>query len=187
MEVARAYQQLASFYQRDGRLDATLETYERALTQQPDSARLHHFVAVLYELAGRVDEAMASYDRAIALDDSLAQSKNNLAYLLAESGTDLDRALDLAQEAKSLMPESGNTADTLGWVLHKRGVSSAAVGYLKEAAATIEPGSPNLGVVRHHLAQAYEANDQRREATEVLELALADLEQLVLDSEGEVA
>ncbi len=178
----RAYQQLASFYQAAGRLGETLETYERALTQQPDSARLHHFVAVLYELAGRVDEAMVSYDKAIVLDDSLAQAKNNLAYLLAEADKDLDRALDLAQEAKSLMPESGNTADTLGWVLHKRGVSSAAVGYLKEAVATIDPNSPNLGVVRHHLAQAYEANDQRREATEVLELALADLERRLTET-----
>jgi tetratricopeptide (TPR) repeat protein len=177
----RAYQQLATFYQSAGRLDATLATYERALAQQPDSARLHHFVAVLYELAGRVDDAMASYEKAIQIDGSLAQAKNNLAYLLAEANKDLDRALDLAQEAKSLMPESGNTADTLGWVLHKRGVSSAAVGYLKEAAATIDPNSPTIGVVRHHLAQAYEANDQTREATEVLEHALADLERKLAD------
>jgi hypothetical protein len=62
-------------------------------------------------------------------------------------------------------------------VLHKRGVSSAAVGYLKEAVAAIDPGSPTIGIVRHHLAQAYEGNDQKREAIETLELALADLEQ----------
>ena len=42
---------------------------------------------------------------------------------------------------------------------------------------TIDPTSPNLGVVRHHLALAYEANDQTQEAIETLELALSDLEQ----------
>ena len=172
-----AYQQLAAFYQASGRLDETLKTYERALAQRPKDARLHHFVAVLYEVGGRVDDAMKEYEKAIELDPDMAQSKNNLAYLLAESGKDLDRALDLAQQAKAAMPDSGNAADTLGWVLYKRGVSSAAVGYLKEAVATIDPDSPNLGVVRHHLAQAYAANDQTQEAITTLEVALADLEQ----------
>ncbi len=172
-----AYQQLAALYQATGRLGETLETYKQALEQRPDSAQLHHFVAVLYEVAGRVDDAMAEYEKAIVLDDDLAQAKNNLAYLLAEAGRDLDRALDLAQEAKALMPESGNAADTLGWVLYKRGIHSAAVGYLKEAVASMEPDSPNVGLVRHHLALAYEANGQRAEAVETLEFSLADLEQ----------
>jgi tetratricopeptide (TPR) repeat protein len=171
-----AYQQLAAFYQATNRLDETLETYQRALVQRPDDARIHHFLAVLYEMGGRVDDAIASYEKAIELDGTLGQAKNNLAYLLAESGNDLDRALSLAQDAKALMPDSGNAADTLGWVLYKRGVSSAAVGYLKEAVNTIDPGSPNLGVVRHHLAMAYEANEQTQDAIETLEVALADLE-----------
>ncbi|MEE2673487.1 MAG: tetratricopeptide repeat protein [Myxococcota bacterium] len=171
-----AYQQLASFYQASGQLDETLETFERALEQQPDEARLHHSIAVLYELAGRVDDAVVGYERAIELDSSHGQAKNNLAYLLTESGRDLDRALDLAKDAKSLLPGSGNAADTLGWVLYKHGRASAAVGYLNEAVATIEPGSPNLGIVRHHLAQAYEASDQHGRAVETLEEALAELE-----------
>ena len=171
-----AYQQLASFYQASGQLDETLETYERALEQQPNEARLHHSIAVLYELSGRIDEAIVKYERAIELNSDLGQSKNNLAYLLAEAGRDLDRALQLAQDAKSLMPGSGNAADTLGWVLHKHGKASAAVGYLNEAVATIDPGSPNLGIVRHHLAQAYEASDQKGKAIETLEKALSDLE-----------
>ena len=97
--------------------------------------------------------------------------------MLAESGSDLDRALTLAQEAKARMPESANASDTLGWVLYKRGVASAAVGYLKEALANMEVDSPDVGVVRHHLAQAYEANDQQQEAIAALEMALADVEQ----------
>jgi tetratricopeptide (TPR) repeat protein len=172
-----AYQQLASVYGAAGRLGETVETYELALAQQPENAQLHHFVATLYEMAGRLDDAIAGYERAIELDDDLPQAKNNLAYLLAESGQDLDRALDLAQAAKGAMPESGNAADTLGWVLYKRGLYSAAVGYLKEAVATIDPTSPSVGIVRHHLALAYEANEQRQEAIETLEIALADLEQ----------
>ena len=171
-----AYRQLAAFYQASGRLEETLETYERALEQQPGEARLYYFVGVLYELGGRVDDAIAKYERAVELDPDLGEAKNNLAYLLAEAGVDLDRALSLAQEAKALMPRSGNAADTLGWVLYKNSRPSAAVGYLKEAVATIDPNSSNLGVVRHHLAKAYEASDQKQRAIETLEVALADLE-----------
>jgi tetratricopeptide (TPR) repeat protein len=172
-----AYQQLAGILQATGRLDETLEVYQMALEKRPDAAEMHHFVGVLYEMGGKLDLAKAEYERAIELDESLGQSKNNLAYLLAESGEDLDQALTLAQEAKALMPESASAADTLGWVLYRRGISSAAVGYLREAVAGMDPKSPNMGVVRHHLAQAYEANDQKSEAVDTLELALADLEQ----------
>ncbi len=179
-----AYRQLASLYQVTGRLDETLVIYKQALEQQPDNAQLHHFVGVLYEISGRPDDAMVSYEKAIELDDTLGQPQNNLAYLLAESGRDLDRALEFAQDAKRLMPENANASDTLGWVLLKRGVSSAAVGYLKEAEALMEPGSQNLGIVRHHLAQAYEASGQEQDAIETLERALSDLEQQLAASRG---
>ncbi|MBW2272293.1 MAG: tetratricopeptide repeat protein [Deltaproteobacteria bacterium] len=172
-----AYQQLANFYRATGRLDETIQTYERAIEARPDSAKLYHFLAVLYELDGRSDLAMKNYEAAVERDPSHAQAKNNLAYMLAESGEDLDRALDLAQEAKALLPEDANTADTLGWVLYKRGVPSAAVGYLKEAADSTDPDNPNLGIIRYHLALAYEADGQKEKAAEVLERAVTDLDQ----------
>jgi tetratricopeptide (TPR) repeat protein len=172
-----AYQQLATIYQNSGRLDETMKTYERALEKHPDAAQIHHFLAVLYEMDGDTDRAIAGYEKAIALDENMGLSKNNLAYLLAESGKDLDRALSLAQEAKAMMPESPNAADTLGWVLYRRGIPSAAVGYLREAISGLEEGSPEIGMVRHHLALAYEANDQKQMAIDALELSLAQLEE----------
>lgn len=172
-----AYQQLAQVQQNDGRLEKTLETYRRAIDKRPDSARLHHLRATLHEMTGNTAEAMSGYEKAIELDASMAQSKNNLAYLLADSGGDLDRALNLAQEAKAMMPESPSTADTLGWVLYQRGIPSAAVGYLLEALAGMDSDSPDIGMVRHHLALAYEANKQPGLAIDSLELSLTELEQ----------
>ena len=43
------------------------------------------------------------------------------------------------------MPDEPNTADTLGWVLFRRGVPSAAIGYLKEAEAGVKPEDATLG------------------------------------------
>jgi hypothetical protein len=61
-------------------------------------------------------------------------------------------------------------------VLFKRGTSSAAVGYLKEAVANSPADAPGLNVMRHHLAQAYVANNQQDKAIEVLEEMLSALE-----------
>ncbi|MCP5040296.1 MAG: tetratricopeptide repeat protein [bacterium] len=171
-----AHQQLARFYSLTGRTDETIATYERAVQTQPDSARLHHFLALLYEAQGDLDKAEQSYENAIKYDENHAFAKNNLAYLLADTGKDLDRALDLAQDAKALLPNDANAADTLGWVLFKRGVNGAAVGYLKESVENAEADDPALGVMRHHLAMAYEADGNPQRAAEVLRTALDDLE-----------
>ncbi len=171
-----AHQQLARFYSLTGRTDETIATYERAVQVQPESASLHHFLALLYEAQGDVDKAERAYENAIKYDDNHAFAKNNLAYLLADTGKDLDRALDLAQDAKALLPNDANAADTLGWVLYKRGVTGAAVGYLKESVENADADDPALGVMRHHLALAYEADGSADKAAAVLRTAIDDLE-----------
>lgn len=177
---ATAYQQLAAFYRVTGRLAESIATYERSIEQNPNSARSHERLAILYETSGNMDDAIQNYERAIELDASLGEAKNNLAYLLAETDADLDRALDLAQEAKALLPDSPNAADTLGWVLYKRGIPSAAIGYLREATAGFAGMGDEeaLGVVRHHLALAYEANEQADKALETLDEAIASADRI---------
>jgi Flp pilus assembly protein TadD len=128
---------------------------------------------MLYELGGDSDRAVERYEEAIRLDPNLAEAKNNLAYIYADHGKNLDRALDLAQDAKTLLPDNPSVSDTLGWVLYKRGVPAAAISYLKEAEAATKQDDANLGLVRHHLALAYEANGDTQEAIAALDRSLA--------------
>ena len=174
-----SYQQLADLYVRTGRTSQTIEIYEKALERKPNQPRIHHFLGVLYEYGGKPDLAVTHYEEAIKQSPDLAESKNNLAYLYAESGKNLDRALDLAQDAKALMPDDPNTADTLGWVLFRRGVPSAAIGYLKEAEAGVKSEDATLGIIRHHLAQAYEASGDKENAKTTLDRAIAAHESFV--------
>ena len=169
-----SYRLLAQFYARTGRTGETIETYEKALEVKPDQAQIHHFLAVLYEYGGQRDKAIDHYEKAIKYDANLGEAKNNLAYIYAESGEKLDRALELAQEAKAMMPDNPNAADTLGWVLYRRGVPSASIGYLEEALAGTDAGDPSRALVRHHLAKAYEASGDTEKARQALEQALAD-------------
>jgi len=158
-----------------GQSDEVLRTYERALEANPTSGPLNLVVGSLYEMQQRPDDAIERYEEAIRLAPELAVAKNNLAYLLAEKGANLDRALDLAQEAKAQLPDNPNAADTLGWVLLKKDVPSAAIDYLKEAVGGMQPDNAQRSLVRHHLALAYEANDQGMEARETWLEALGEI------------
>ncbi len=173
-----AYQSLASLMAQAGRMEEMVRTFEQARAAQPNSASVHLALGSLYESMGEAEKAIPLYEKALEIDSSLAAAKNNLAYLMAEKGENLDRALELAQEAKAKLPENPNAADTLGWVLFRKGVPGAAIGYLKEAESTTPADDVNLGLIRHHLAQAYEANNEPDRAREVLARALADLDAL---------
>ncbi|MFP8879412.1 MAG: tetratricopeptide repeat protein, partial [Myxococcota bacterium] len=172
------YEHLARLFARSGRLPEAVKTYEDAVEIRPDDPNLHHFLGILYQYAGARDKAIERYEDAIKYGPGLAEAKNNLAYIYAEAGEKLDRALDLAQEAKAALPDSHNAADTLGWVLFKRGVPSAAISYLKEAESSgADADAPTIATIRHHLALAYELDGSKSEAGEALKRALSDLDE----------
>ena len=173
------YAQLARIYAASGRLDRAIEQYDAAAKAQPSNGTIRHFLGVLYEMTGKPDLAQQNYEKALELNSELAETKNNLAYMISQQEEgDLDRALRLAQEAKAAMPDSASAADTLGWVLYKRGVSSAAIGYLTEAVSIMPANDPNVGEIRMHLSMAYEEVGDREKAIEALEAAIADLDKL---------
>jgi len=175
-----AQMQLADLEMKAGNTAAMLEIMEKAALAVPESAEIHFKMANAYERNGMTDFAIRSYNRTIQLNPDMAMAKNNLAYLLAEGGGDLDRALELAQSAKEELPDDGNAADTLGWVLLKRGLTSAAIGYLEEAAERFpEDAFEVQGIVHNHLAIAYEANNELDKALSSSRDAIRLYERLV--------
>jgi tetratricopeptide (TPR) repeat protein len=168
-----AVERLARFYAATNRTPQTIEVYEQAIQARPDDAQFHHYLGMLYELRGNSEQAIDRYESAIRIDPNLAEAKNNLAYILADKGTNLDRALDLAQDAKTLLPNNPSVSDTLGWVLFKRKVPGAAISYLKEAEAATSERDASLGQVRYHLAVAYEANGDKQEAVAAVDRSLS--------------
>jgi tetratricopeptide (TPR) repeat protein len=171
-----SYNQLARLYAASGQLDMALEQYVQASQKQPENATIRHFLGVLYEMTGQPSKASEQYELALQQNSNLAETKNNLAYMMAEQERDLDRALKLSQEAKAALPDSASAADTLGWVLYKRGVHSAAIGYLREAVAVSGSEDVAIGEIRLHLSRAYEATGDNAKALESLEAAMADIE-----------
>jgi Flp pilus assembly protein TadD len=95
---------------------------------------------------------------------------NHYAYLLVESGGDLNLALALAQEAKEKMPASPEVADTLGWVYHKRGMHDQALRQFRYAIQV----KPEELAYYYHLGEVYAALGQESAAKAALEKCVAD-------------
>src|SRR6202011_286229 len=92
---------------------------------------------------------------------------NNLAYLYGEQFDQLDQAYDLAQKAHNLDLGNGRVADTLGWILYKRGDYPQALKLAQESAAKF----PDNPVIQFHLGMISYMNGQLDLARSALEKA----------------
>ena len=111
-------------------------------------------LARLYLARGDAEKAQAIYERVVAESPEIAPAKNDLAFMLASRGGDLERALRLAEEADRALPESANAADTRGFVLLRLGRHEAALEPLRSAVARAEPDDPSLPTFHYHLGLA---------------------------------
>ncbi len=103
-------------------------------------------------------QAIHHYEAAIGQGEPSGAAANNLAWLYAEQGAKLDRALTLAQSARETAPQNPAFLDTLGFVHLRRREYSAAIEALKAAVELAELREPQGAVLpqsRRHLATAY--------------------------------
>jgi Flp pilus assembly protein TadD len=106
---------------------------------------------MVLEMQRKPDEAEKRYEKALETNPHAVVAANNLAWLYANRGVNLDVALQLAQAAKRDAPEQPVVNDTLGWVYYKKNLASLAVLPLELSVAK-DPRNP---VFRYHLGLAY--------------------------------
>lgn len=115
--------------------------------------------------------AIREYDRAVREGDPSGVAANNLAWLMAQEGKDLDRAMSLASHARSLLPSDPGVLDTVGFVHLKRREYSQAIGVLKEASLLAfrqKAPAEQIDAIHQHLSEAYYRTGENAEAAEVL-------------------
>jgi tetratricopeptide (TPR) repeat protein len=117
-----------------------------------------------------VGDAIHHYEAAVGRGEPSGAAANNLAWLYAEQGSKLDRALALAQSAREVAPENPAFLDTLGYVHLRRREYTAAIQALKAAidlARARDPEGAVLPQSRQHLAVAYRLSGQPEEAEKI--------------------
>jgi tetratricopeptide (TPR) repeat protein len=146
---------------------AAIAAFEKAASLVEDSpqkeevldAHFYFWFAAACEREGGFERAEELFSRCIELDPEYAEAYNYLAYMWAEKGIKLERALDYIQKALKLNPSSGAFIDTLGWIHYMRGEYKDAFKEINRAAEII-PDDPTI--VEHLGDVLYKLGDEEQ-------------------------
>ena len=162
------YGMLGQLYVEQRRMDQALREFQELAQRQPTSVGAHTLIGALFHQQNRRAEAKAAYRKTLAIDRTAPVAANNLAWMMMEDSENIDEALQLAQAAKSRLPDSGDVADTLGWLYFKKGLAARAIEELKPA---VERNPANAGY-RYHLGFVYAESGYLALAQETLQAAV---------------
>jgi tetratricopeptide (TPR) repeat protein len=136
--------------------DQALATYQHALQDNPHEAMFYILMGELYESKHDWNQAKDAYQKALEIKPENPLASNNLAYVMLQSGGNVDMALSLARTARRGMPDSPSAADTLGWVLYQKGAYQSAIDLFQEALKLGEKSkAPDDATIHYHLGLAY--------------------------------
>ena len=158
---------LAALYLSNGRTTEGLERLNAVIEKNPSTAAGPYATrGMILEGQGKHEEAKKDYRSALEIDPNSDIAANNLAYMLAEEGKELETALKWAQSVKKRHPDNPAFADTLGWVYYKIGTLGLAREQLQFAVSKL-PDNPtfqyHLGMINKDL-KLPEAADALRKA-----------------------
>jgi putative PEP-CTERM system TPR-repeat lipoprotein len=139
LEVApddlQVYAVLGQLYLSQQKLGQAREKFAELGKRQLKPVASETMIAMILQMEGKNAEAQKQYEKVMAIDPRAPVAANNLAWIYAESGANLDVALQLAQTAKAGLPESPEVDDTLGWIYYKKDLVSQALPPLRAAVA----------------------------------------------------
>jgi tetratricopeptide (TPR) repeat protein len=129
-----AYSSYASILVARNQTEQAVEQYKKVVERKP-SASIYTLIGVLEDARNNQPEAEKNYRKALEVQPDAVIAANNLAWLIAETGGNLDEALTLSQAVVKKNSSSAGFYDTLGWVYFKKGLYSPAVEQFKKAVA----------------------------------------------------
>jgi Flp pilus assembly protein TadD len=164
---------LAQAQLKSGALDQALATCNNALNANPKEGAFYMLEGGAYEKKNDLEKAKTAYQKALDLRRDDPAISNNLAYILLQTNSNPDLALQLAQTARRGLPESSNVADTLGWAFYEKGVYQSAISMFEEALKlAAKHKEPDNATYHYHLGLAYAKASQPALAKENFERVL---------------
>lgn len=144
------YDFLASLYEEQNDSEKALETLMEGSKKYPGETSLLYHRGVTYERLGNRAAAMDVMKAVLKLDPDHPEALNYLAYGYAETGGDLDLALQLVEKALEYK-HAPHIVDTLGWVHYRLGNFDQAREALERASGEL----PEDAVIWEHLGDLY--------------------------------
>ena len=129
-----AYDLLVQTYLAANKLPQAVSQLQAELSKNPNNASALMTLALVYEKMQDYPKARDAYEKLLSINPDFVAGLNNLACLYTEQLNNLDKAYELARKARDLAGQDAAVADTLGWVLYKRGDYQQALPILQESA-----------------------------------------------------
>jgi len=162
------YMRLAEAQKLKGDFQGALDSWKKASDLAPANVTPLINRAMTLDGMKRLTEARPLYDQVLRIQPDNPLALNNLAYLLAEEGNELDAALTLAQRARQKQPNDPMIADTLGWIYIKKGLANNALAIFSD----LTTKHPTIPVFHYHHAMALSQRGDKVQAKRSLDLAL---------------
>jgi tetratricopeptide (TPR) repeat protein len=152
-----------------GDLNASMENFRKCSQAAPADTTCLTLLAMILQGTGRDDQAKPIYEQILKITPDHPVALNNLAYIKAQEGVDLDQALTMAQRAVQRAPGSLDLNDTLGWVYIKKNLSENAVHIFSD----LVQKDPNNPTFHFHYAMALAQKGDKPGAKNEYEKALS--------------
>jgi tetratricopeptide (TPR) repeat protein len=159
---------LGDSYRLKGDVQSAIRCFRKATELRPNDVNGWMQLALVLDAGGQKEQARPVYQQILKLQPDNAIALNNVAYMMAEGGGDLDQALTYAQRARQKAPDNQAIADTLGWIYIKKNLSDDAIRILRNLVTQ----APGVSTYRYHLAMALFQKGDRVEARKELQAAL---------------
>jgi tetratricopeptide (TPR) repeat protein len=165
---SRAYSMLGQLYVAQQRLPEARAEFDTLAAQNPKSVTARTLAAMLSHSTDEIEDAKKRYREILDLDRNAAIAANNLAWILAEEGKDLDEALRLAERAAEAAPDRPEIHDTVGWIYYRKELPTLAIAPFEKSVSQ----APDNAVYHYHLALAHAKSGNAERAREALEATL---------------
>jgi tetratricopeptide (TPR) repeat protein len=161
---------LGDIYQFRGDHDNAIRLYRQASELAASDVKVALVLGDALVQADRFIEAKAEYQGILKAHPDDAAALNDLAFLLADTGGDLDEALKLEQRALAKNPGQPAFADTMGYIYMKKGLHDSAM----QTFGSLVRKYPRVAAFRYHLGLAMFEKGDKSSAKKQLQAALAD-------------
>ncbi len=153
--------------------DAALASFEQAANADPHNADAFLNQAVLLDALGKRKEAAEAYNKVLGINPENWLALNNLAFIDADTGTNLDQAMTFAERAKKEVPNSPDVSDTLGYVYYQKNLNAEALRIFRQ----VVQDNPKSSTFHFHLAMALRKDGDKQGARAEAEKALQNASQ----------
>ncbi len=152
-----------------------LEQVMKDFEDEKEVVQLSQFsLSNVYVQKGELQKGEEILEKILEVNPESSQANNDLGYLWADQGKNLERAEKMIRKALAAEPDNGSYLDSLGWVLFKLGKLEDAIEPLEQSVDKISAGGD--GTVWDHLGDLFLKMMRTEKAVEAWQTALKHLE-----------